>query len=61
MTTKEKAARAGTRTASDTANDKNDSISSDPLTGWYSLGQAAKDQQHRAPLKKAGYGKGAKR
>jgi hypothetical protein len=61
MTIKEKAARAGTRTASDIADDKNNSTSSDPVRGWYSLGQAAKEQRQRASKNTDRYGKGAKR
>lgn len=61
MTPKEKTAWAGTRTASETTLDREDSTATDPVKGWYSLGQAAKERKQKAPLKKARKGEGARR
>jgi hypothetical protein len=61
MTPKEKAARAATRTASDTAFDKANSSAFDPVKGWYSLGQAAKDRQQKTLKNTGRYGKGVTR
>ena len=62
MDTKEKAAQdGGILTALDTALHRDDSTANDPVKGWYSLAQPAKDRQQKAPLKKAKIGEGAKR
>jgi hypothetical protein len=42
MEANKKAARLGTGTASNTANDSHHSTKTDPLTGWYSLGTGVK-------------------
>ena len=42
MEANKKAARIGTGTASNTANDSHYSTKTDPLTGWYSLGVGVK-------------------
>lgn len=48
MTTKKKAARAGTRTASNTAFDSRNHTATDALVGWFKLGmRAIKRQQKR--------------
>lgn len=57
MTTKEKAVKAGILTAIDTAFDKASFNAIDPVKGWYSLAQPAKDRKQKARLKKAQIGK----
>ena len=42
MESNKKAARLGTGTASNTANDSRHSTKTDPLIGWYSLGTGVK-------------------
>ena len=42
MDNNKKAARLGTGTASNTANDSHHSTKTDPLQGWYSLGTGVK-------------------
>lgn len=50
MESNKKAARLGTGTASNTANDSRHSTKTDPLTGWYSLGAGVKpSRSERTP------------
>ena len=46
MEANKKAARLGTGTASNTANDSHHSTKTDPLTGWYSLGVGVKPSRN---------------
>ena len=60
--TKGKAAQVGGNlAASDTTFDKADSNAIDPVKGWYSLGQAAKNRQQKTSKNTGRYSKGAKR
>lgn len=48
-----KAARLGTGTASNTANDSRHSTKSDPLQGWYPLGADVKPSRTERTVKKS--------
>jgi hypothetical protein len=52
MSSKEKAARAGTQTASDTAFDKADSTSFDHLQGWIDLIKPSRNRQQKSSWKR---------
>jgi hypothetical protein len=53
MDDNKKAARLGTGTASNTANDSHHSTKTDPLTGWYSLGAGVKPSRSERPPKRS--------
>jgi hypothetical protein len=52
MTTKKKAARAGTRTASDTAFDRRNHTATDPLIGWFNLAKPSRSRQIKRSWKR---------
>ena len=47
MTTKKKAAWAGTRTASNTAFDSRNHTAPDPLMGWFELAKPSRNRQQK--------------
>ena len=47
MATKKKAARAGTRTASNTAFDSRNHTATDPLIGWFKLAKPSRNRQQK--------------
>ena len=47
MTTKEKAAWAGTRTASNTTFDTRNHTESDPLIGWFNFAKPSRSRQQK--------------
>ena len=52
MATKKKAARAGTRTASNTAFDSRNHTGSDPLIGWFNLAKPSRNRQPKRSWKR---------
>jgi hypothetical protein len=55
MTTKKKAAWAGTRTASNTAFDsRNYTASTDPLVGWFNLVKPSRNRQMKRGWQRGG-------
>lgn len=52
MTTKKKAARAGTRTASNTAFDSRNHTGSDPLIGWFNLAKPSRSRKQKRGWKR---------
>lgn len=51
MTSKKKAARAGTHTASNTAFDTRNHTAPDPLPGWFNLAKPSHSRQKKRGLK----------
>lgn len=52
MANDKKAAQAGTRTASNSANDKADFTAPDPLLGWFNLAKPSRNRQQKRSWKR---------